>query len=123
MMQIVLNTLQTDSGDQPGSDCLSQKQKIKSDVRSWAQWPASQLWTAAGSGLRVPGGTGDLYRLLCGLRKHSELLAFSILNASIHHPPSPWPVLTLTSPCCSQALTGISLCVCIPAQCAFTRGL
>lgn len=39
MMQIVPNTLQTDSGDQPDSSCLSQKQKIKGDLRSWSETP------------------------------------------------------------------------------------
>lgn len=50
MMQIVLNTLQTDSGDQPGSSCLSQKQKIKGDMQSWAQWPAPQLQAVQAQG-------------------------------------------------------------------------
>lgn len=49
MMQIVLNTLQTDSGDQPGSSCLSQKQKMKGDVRRWVG-ARPQLWALGGRG-------------------------------------------------------------------------
>lgn len=64
MMQIVLKTLQTDSGDQPGSSCLSPKQKIKGDVGSWAQTPALQL-----RALRWPWVVGDLSGLLCGRRR------------------------------------------------------
>lgn len=63
-MQIVLKTLQTDSGDQPGSSCLSPKQKIKGDVGSWAQMRALQL-----RAVHRPGMVGDLSGLLCGRRR------------------------------------------------------
>lgn len=52
MMQIVLKTLQTDSGDQPGSSCLSKNQKIKCDVGSRTQCYASRLWAEASPGWR-----------------------------------------------------------------------
>lgn len=54
MMQIVPNTLQTDSGDQPDSSCLSQKQKIKGDLRSWSETPPP----AAGCGQAQEGAPG-----------------------------------------------------------------
>lgn len=66
MMQIVLNTLQTDSGDQAGSSCLSQKQKMKGDVQSWAKWHLPSLWAAAGPGLRVPGGAATCMGFFVG---------------------------------------------------------
>lgn len=86
MMQIVLKTLQTDSGDQPGSSCLSKKQKIKGDVWSWAQWSVSQLWAEASPGWRVPDGAGDLYELLCQCPKYIYSPATS---------PPAWPALPL----------------------------
>lgn len=116
MMQIVLNTLQTDSGDQAGSSCLSQKQKMKGDVQSWAKWRAPQPVGCCRPGAEGPRWGCNLYGLLCGPVPPT----LSILNATVHHSPPlsslfPRPVLTLTSPCCSQVLTCISFCFCIPA--------
>ena len=66
MMQIVLNTLQTDSGDQAGSSCLSQKQTRKGVWNLglaarpwlWAAGPAggSQAGMATCMGPFVGGG-------------------------------------------------------------------
>ena len=73
MMQIVLNTLQTDSGDQPGPSCLSQKQRIKGDVRSWAGGTPPAVGPAGRPGPRCGrcpawvswlAGTGDPSTLL-----------------------------------------------------------
>lgn len=50
-MQIVLNTLQTDSGDQPGSSCLSQKQKMEGDARRWVG-ERPPPWALGGRGRR-----------------------------------------------------------------------
>lgn len=52
MMQIVLNTLQTDSGDQPGSGRLSQKQKIKGD---WEAGPSLALPAVGCAQARLEG--------------------------------------------------------------------
>ena len=67
MMQIVLNTLQTDSGDQAGSSCLSQKQTRKGvwelgpdhPPRLWAAGPAggAQAGLATCMGPLVGGGS------------------------------------------------------------------
>lgn len=55
-MQIVLNTLQTDRGDQPGSGCAAQARKREGDWPSWAGTPtppaAGAVWARAGG----PGG-------------------------------------------------------------------
>lgn len=85
MMQIVLNTLQTDSGDQAGSSCLSQKQKMKGDVQSWAKWRAPQPVGCCRPGAEGPRWGCNLYGLLCGPVPPT----LSILNATVHHSPTP----------------------------------
>lgn len=92
-MQIVLNTLQTDSGDQPGSDCLSQKQKIKG---AWELGPSRPL-PAVGCTQARPEGPRWGGRSDAG----SPLSASYVRLFSIQ--PLPQPGLAPTSPPCSRA--------------------
>ena len=87
MMQIVLNTLQTDSADQAGSSCSSQKQTRKG---VWELGPGHppRLWAAGPAG----GSQAGLATCVGGAR---QALHSRILNASSLFP--------------SRALTGISL--------------
>lgn len=102
-MQIVLNPLQTDSGDRPGSRCLSQTQKIRGDLPSWAETPAPRCGLCAGPG-GGPRWGRDWSGLLCGWRRH--------LGPHTQHPgcrrshaASSWPWASPASPLL-RALTG-----------------
>lgn len=96
-MQIVLNTLQTDSGDQPGSSCLSQKQKIKGDLGSWAKKPSPSCGLCTGPGGGVPGGAETHLGFSVG-GGGTWAPVLSTLNAPLPVQPLPGPEPPLTSP-------------------------
>ena len=129
MMQIVLNTLQTHSGDQPDSGCVSQTQKRKGDSPSWAGTPAPSCGLCAGPA-GGPRWGWDVSGLLGGWQRRWGPPVLSTLHAPIPHAASCWLWLPLvsTSPAAWRCL--VSLCchpsILTPAspggQCALSLG-